>query len=104
MIFFDLEKAFDNIDHSIMIQILEESNIKRNTLNIIKLLFNSFHFTIQGNETGVNTIGVPQGSSTSPIFFIIYINEVINRINQLNRKEGMIKLYVDDICVRAYSE
>ena len=82
MIFFDLEKAFDNIDHTIMIQILEESNIKRNTLNIIKLLFNSFQFTIQGNETGVNTIGVPQGSSKSPIFFIIYINEVINRINQ----------------------
>ena len=46
---FDIEKAFDNVDHEILMEILHDTDINKNiSLNIIKLLFNHFNFTIQG--------------------------------------------------------
>ena len=45
---FDIEKAFDNVDHEILMEILHDTDINKNSLNIIKLSFNHFNFTIQG--------------------------------------------------------
>ena len=52
---FDIEKAFDNIDHEILIQILEDTDMNKNSLYILKLLLNHFNFTILGEKLGYNS-------------------------------------------------
>ena len=42
----DIEKAFDRVDQKILIDILDKTNLNKNTLNLIKLLFNHFAYTI----------------------------------------------------------
>ena len=38
------------------------------------------------------------------MLFIIYINEIVKKIEKMMRKKGMIKIFVDNIAVRVYSE
>ena len=97
-VFLDLKKAFDTVDHHILIKKLFSYGIRGNTLKWFQsyLTDRSQFVSYDGIESKVLPIqyGVPQGSILGPLLFIIYMNDLFNVSNFL-----FTILYADDTCV-----
>ena len=81
-VFIDLKKAFDTVDHDILIKKLEFYGI-RGIANdwIFSYLSNRFQHVLINYCCSSNlkiTCGIPQGSIIGPILFILYINDICN--------------------------
>ena len=81
-IFLDLQKAFDTVNHDILIKKLKHYGIRGNVLNWFRsyLSGKSQYVTVNGHSSDLLPIsrGVPQGSVLGPMLFLIYVNDLPN--------------------------
>lgn len=99
LVLLDNSAAFDTVDHSILLKRLELNfNIKQDALCMINSYLSNREFSVAINEeigkSNHLKHGVPQGSILGPLFYILYVKNV-EQILQQNGVEA--SLYADDV-------
>ena len=93
-IFLDLAKAFDSVDHGVLLSKLPKYGIRGKSFEFFKsyLTSRTQFVKLGGVSSSLLPIdfGVPQGSILGPLLFIIFINDLQNATNLF------IKLFADD--------
>ena len=99
-VFIGLKKAFDTVDHCILLSKLDHYGIRGNTLKLLEsFLQGRTQYVCYGgfeSHRGQVECGVPQGSVLGPLFFIIYVNDMVRVSNEL-----IFVLFADDTSIFA---
>ena len=97
MILIDLQKAFDTINHNILLKKLSIIGFSDHTVKWCQSYLSNRKFMINLEnsfyEVSVISCGVPQGSILGPLLFLIYVNDLLVAV------KCDLFLYADDTCL-----
>lgn len=103
IVFIDLQKAFDTIDHTILIAKLNNYGIDNKSLKWF-----SSYLSQRSQQCSINgalsspcevSLGIPQGSNLGPLLFLIYINDLPNCLS-----EATPRMFADDTSISVASD
>ena len=95
MILIELQKAFDTIDHDVLLQKLYAIGFSKHAVNWFQSYLSNRSFLVNlGNISQPASVscGVPQGSILGPLLFLIYDNDMSQAVKY------DLFLYADDTC------
>ena len=94
-LFLDFSKAFDTVNHNILLNKLNKYGVRGVVLDWFKsYLQNRLQYVKIGNIESelLNVVcGIPQGSTLGPLLFLLYINDLPNSSTKLS-----FRLFADD--------
>ena len=97
-IFLDFAKAFDTVNHQILIEKLKYYGVDGPTLALFQSYLTNRTQVVEVNgiesDVGIIKHGVPQGSILGPLLFLLYINDISNSSSILK-----FFLFADDTTV-----
>ena len=96
MLFIDWKSAFDRVDHDLLMRRLQQIGASPRTQRIVHIFLYSSNFSVDGQELYRIERGCPQGSSISPLMFIIFFGSLIDQLRGLISSEK-IGVFADDL-------
>ena len=94
MISIDLQKAFDTIDHKILIEKMKCMGFSNGVTKWFECYLSKRMFSVQEensfSDKAIIICGVPQGSILGPLLFLLYVNDMVQAVN------CDLLLYADD--------
>ena len=97
MILIDLQKAFDMIDHVILLKKMQVLGFPSQVINWFKSYLTDRTFKVyldnHISSPAKVTCGVPQGSILGPLLFLLYVNDMSQAVH------CDLLLYADDSCL-----
>ena len=95
-IYLDISKAFDSVNHSLLLNKLTQYGINANLINLFRNYLNNRQVIVKFedglSQPFIMTSGIPQGSNLSTLLFLIYINDIKISIIYSN-----FLLFIDDL-------
>ena len=102
MVLVDFRKAFDMVDHELLLKKLEAYGIVSQELSWCRSYLSSrkqaVHLGVAESCESLVKHGVPQGSILGPLFFILFINDLPLHVS------SQIDLYADDTTITTSSD
>ena len=107
VIFGDISKAFDSINHKKLIKLLQKTFQLSDDccfINYVRDMYEGLYHTTQVNNSYSDVekqeVGIKQGCCLSPLLFIIFFNHVVEKFDNFNFKGKVVVFaYADDIAV-----
>ena len=97
MVLIDLQKAFDTIDHSILLEKMSCLGFAGKTIAWFTSYLTNRSFILnvgkESSSPGKLSSGVPQSSILGPLLFLLYVNDMPQAVN------SELLLYADDTCL-----
>ena len=102
-VFLDLRKAFDTVDHGILLSKLTKYGVVGTPLRwFTSYLTNRRQYCqVNGHKSSLKSVhcGIPQGSCFGPLLFILYVNDFEQCLNKCTSN-----MYADDTSVTCSAE
>ena len=109
-IFIDYEKAFDKVNRSFLWQKLLSENVSSKFVNALRSMYSIVRFQATKSRFFTSFNGLKQGDPSSPLLFMLFINDIVQNINAgvekiltVDDMQLFLMLYADDVVVFAKS-